>query len=163
MKDEKLINILFDQSETPTSMVDITGRFTNPNQAFCDLFGYSKEELTQMTFDAVTLDEFQSISRAKFNQMLTGKTDKFDIVKGYKSHVGINFMATTYAIAARDNEGDIEAIVAKIKPHTTLKGNWLDFFAKNSKMLVKVLWAIIFGVIATVINKLLGIDITEFM
>jgi diguanylate cyclase (GGDEF)-like protein/PAS domain S-box-containing protein len=83
----KLRNIL-EHAPIGMAITDITTRFTMVNQAFCDIVGYTKTELLQLTPLDISLSEDKAYSRSMLQQLIDGKVDAYQIEKRYQRKDG---------------------------------------------------------------------------
>jgi len=67
-----------------------------PNQAMCDMFGYTAEELSRLQWSDLTHPEDVEKSQQLIQDMVTGKTDAGRIVKRYLRKDGSIFWAEAY-------------------------------------------------------------------
>jgi len=81
---ESRFQALFDQSLVGAALVETaTGRWTRVNQRFCDLLGYTAEELLDMTYQAVTHPEDLAKSLDAVRRMVSGEVKHQSIEKRY--------------------------------------------------------------------------------
>jgi PAS domain S-box-containing protein len=68
---EERLRAIFDQAAVGIVVADVDGRFLQANQKFCDVLGYSFDELRQLTFAHTThpedVSEMQARTRALFD------------------------------------------------------------------------------------------------
>ncbi|WP_333872880.1 CHASE domain-containing protein [Methylobacter sp.] len=69
----------------PVGVVNVSfdGRFLEVNQGFCDLVGYSRNELLTMTFIQVTHPDYCQSGADKIRQTLAGEITGFNVEKKY--------------------------------------------------------------------------------
>ncbi len=60
---EELFRTSFESATVGVCLVGTDGRFLNVNRTLCDMLGYAKEELLQLTFNDVTHDDDKEIGR----------------------------------------------------------------------------------------------------
>jgi diguanylate cyclase (GGDEF)-like protein/PAS domain S-box-containing protein len=78
----KLRNIL-EHAPIGMAITDISARFILVNQAFCDIVGYAKEELLQLTPLDISYPDDKEYSRDMLQQLMEGKVDSYQIEKRY--------------------------------------------------------------------------------
>lgn len=61
----------------------LDGHFMLVNQAFCDMLGYTKEELYKLNFQDVTFPEDKNLTMTVRQQLLNGELDTYQIEKRY--------------------------------------------------------------------------------
>jgi PAS domain S-box-containing protein len=74
---------IFEQAAVSLSYVDLEGRFRLFNQNFCEMLGYSPEELLTKTFMEVTHPEDTAADTGLTQQVLSGKLPHFAVEKRY--------------------------------------------------------------------------------
>ena len=60
-----------------------SGAYLRTNQAFCDMLGYSAEEIQQIDFRFITYPEDLEISNNLVQQCLNGEIKEFSVEKRY--------------------------------------------------------------------------------
>ena len=65
-----------------------TGRFTRVNRRFCDITGYTEEELLNMTYQDITYPEDRARDTAQIQQVLRGERGTWSIEKRYTQKDG---------------------------------------------------------------------------
>jgi PAS domain S-box-containing protein len=73
----------FDSSAIPMSLSTPYGRLLKVNEAYCLMFGYSREELLTLTFFELTHPDDLGINREDVQQMLSGATSSIHLEKRY--------------------------------------------------------------------------------
>ncbi|WP_158233214.1 PAS domain S-box protein [Reichenbachiella sp. 5M10] len=91
------------------------GRLMKVNQAFCDLLGYTAEEVLALTFMDFTFDEDLLESGRGYQRMIKGEIDKFTLKKKYIRKDGGVLYAKTNISAVRDEQGNIKYEVVVIE------------------------------------------------
>ena len=66
-----------------TSMADFQGNFIDANDAFCNLFGYTKDELLKMKFTYLSHPDDLQKELELINKVIAGKLDFFQLEKRY--------------------------------------------------------------------------------
>ena len=96
-------------------------RWIQVNDAFCNMLGYSREELLSMSWDDVSLpDDIEEI-HAKLNQVLAGKLDSGSLDKRYIRKDGKIVHAILSAECVRKDDGSLDYFVAFIQDITDRK------------------------------------------
>jgi PAS domain S-box-containing protein len=73
----------FEQAAVGISHVSIEGKFIRLNQRFCDIVGYSHEELIQLTYQEITHPDDLEADIKYHKQVLEGEIENFTIEKRY--------------------------------------------------------------------------------
>ncbi len=108
--------LVFEQSATPMSVVDIHGRHVASNAAFANLFGYSAEQLKGLDIGRLTRREDQTWTASYVRQLATGAIDEYRTVKEYVRSEGTAFEAELRCSPIRNSDGFCEALLGIITP-----------------------------------------------
>ena len=88
----------FEQAAVGFAEVDIAShKFTTVNTVFCDMIGYTRAELFDLTFSDLTHPEDMAASRRAIQKLYSGETDSFTLEKRYIRKDGTYFWAETTA------------------------------------------------------------------
>jgi len=83
-KSEQQFRTLFEQAAVGVAITDAqNGQFLRINQRYCDILGYSAEEMLNKTYLAVTHPDEVQISNEKKDLLLAGAIREFSIEKRY--------------------------------------------------------------------------------
>lgn len=86
---ESLLGALFNQAGVGIAVVDPTsGRFLKTNQHFCDIVGYSIEEMLSRDFQSITHPDDQQPGQDKVSQLVAGDNRGFSMEKRYSHKDG---------------------------------------------------------------------------
>jgi PAS domain S-box-containing protein len=80
---EKRFRAIFENASLPISITRddrVLGMF---NRAFCDMLGYSADELIQMKFDDYTYPDDRAEDLSKYQQLVRGDIDSYTLIKRY--------------------------------------------------------------------------------
>ncbi|WP_340820136.1 PAS domain S-box protein [Methanolobus sp. WCC4] len=116
-EDEDLFKVFFQQSAVGIARLTVEGNFQKVNERFCDIVGYSRDELYSMNFMDITYPDSSGIEEEMMIKVLSGETDSFEIEKRYVHKEGHIVWVRLYVNVIRDGSGDIKyafAIVADI-------------------------------------------------
>jgi|GEM_PF-770914 len=80
---EILFRSTFEQAAVGAAHVSLEGRFIRVNQRFCDIVGYSKEEMLPLTFQDITYPEDLDMDLNYVRQVLEGLIDTYSMEKRY--------------------------------------------------------------------------------
>lgn len=79
---ENKLRILFEQAAVGVVQIEsITGRFARVNQYFCDILGYSREEMLSRSFQTITHPDDLEKSIRKMKLLADGEIDEFSLEK----------------------------------------------------------------------------------
>lgn len=92
---EKLINsevefkILFDQAPVGIAKIEtLSGKFLEVNKEYCNITGYSEDELKKLTFKEVTHKDDLNDDLENMQKLIEGKINEFSIEKRYINKLG---------------------------------------------------------------------------
>lgn len=93
---EDRFQTIFDQAGVGMEICTLEGRFFRVNQKFCDLVGYSRSELVELTFQDITHPDYLSRSLTLKRQVLAGEIPSYNLEERYVrsdgSFVWVNMM-----------------------------------------------------------------------
>ncbi len=86
MESERLFRSIFDQAGVGVSLTcSKTGRLLKVNRKYCDILGYSVEELEKITFQSITHPDDVGPDLENLNNLRAGKIDSYSMEK---RHIG---------------------------------------------------------------------------
>lgn len=80
---EERFRVLYEQAGLGISIVSPEGRFVRANPKFCEMLGYSEEELQQMDFQTITHPDDLDLDLVPYTRLLAGEIDVMNIEKRY--------------------------------------------------------------------------------
>jgi PAS domain S-box-containing protein len=102
---EARFRAFFETAAVGTTELDIDGRFTRVNQRFCQITGYSREELLAMGPADLTHPEDRDRDHAELASFQRGDTPIYDVEKRYVRKDGSVIWVQVRAAMIRDAEG----------------------------------------------------------
>ena len=99
---ERLFRTIFDHAPIGVGLVETaTKKIINVNREYCNIFGYTKEELLAMTYSDFTYPEDQATDREIAESILKGKISEYSTEKRYIHKNGniINAILTVSPLA----------------------------------------------------------------
>ncbi len=114
---EELFRTSFESATVGVCLVATDGRFLNVNRTFCDMLGYSKDELLQLTFSAVTHEEDKDAGRNFLAGAQSGGPKSIRIEKRYLRKDGQivwTFLSTALVERARSKSGFLISYIQDI-------------------------------------------------
>jgi len=118
---EELFHSAFQSAIAGICMVDMEGKFIRVNQALCEILGYAEEELIQLRFHDVTLDEDRKTEIEIMDQLVAGEIDYARFEKRYIKKNKQIIWVTISTSAIHDNKGNPIYIVKYIQDITETK------------------------------------------
>lgn len=96
---EQRFRAIFEQEAVGVSLIETaTGRFVRVNQKYCDIVGYSVEEMTRLTFQAITHPDDLQADLDNMQRLIAGEIRAFTMEKRYfrknQSLVWVNLTVT---------------------------------------------------------------------
>jgi PAS domain S-box-containing protein len=79
---------VFENSAIGVALTDLHGRFIAANPVFQRMVGYTEEELQQLSFVDITVEEAGNLNWALIEELLEGKRRQFQIEKQYRRKNG---------------------------------------------------------------------------
>lgn len=105
---------VFDSSASGIALHDLSGRYLLVNDRFCELTGYSREELAHMNWRDLTHPDDIATTEAEDNTVLNRTQDRFTIEKRYIRKDGSVLWAHLSSTHLRDPEGRFNQILGSI-------------------------------------------------
>src|SRR5437868_3259587 len=78
-----LFRALFEQAAVAIAYIGLDGKFLRVNQYYCDIVGYTREELLARTFFWITHPDDREASRLALQRMLNGEMRNYMAEKRY--------------------------------------------------------------------------------
>jgi PAS domain S-box-containing protein len=108
---------IFEQAAVGIAHVSIYGRFIRINQRFCDIVGYSQEEMLARTFQEITYPDDLDADLKYVNQILRGEIPTYSMEKRYmrrdRSLVWVN-LTVSYVRETTESAGYFISVVEDI-------------------------------------------------
>jgi PAS domain S-box-containing protein len=95
-----------------------TRRWVRFNDRLCDMLGYGRDELEQLTWTELTHPDDLDRDLGEFNRVMAGESDGYRIDKRYRHKDGHLVHATIDVRAIREADGHIEHFVATVEDTT---------------------------------------------
>ncbi len=107
----KTLRTLFEQAAVGVSISRHDGAYLDMNTRFCEIVGYSKEELLHKNFREITHPDDLDLDNRYAERRELGEIDKFGIEKRYLHKNGQPVWVTLYVSALRDDSGRVNRVV----------------------------------------------------
>lgn len=102
---EQRLRIIVENTPVGIDLLDMEGNFLEVNKAFCNLTGYSQEELLKMNFRDITVPDDLPENEKQINALLSGKIPYIDFTKRYRCKDGSIIWVEVFASIFRDDSG----------------------------------------------------------
>jgi PAS domain S-box-containing protein len=118
---EEELRSLFDLSAIGMARVSSEGRYLRVNRKYCQMLGYSEQEMLDLTLYDVTHPDDREASVAKVHSSFNGEPEEYSIEKRYVRKDGVIIWALVNWTIVRDDEGHPLHSVANIQDITARK------------------------------------------
>ncbi|MCP9441615.1 MAG: response regulator [Nitrospira sp.] len=112
---------VFEEAAIGMALVSPEGRWLFVNRALCDILGYSVEELTHTTFQALTHPDDLASNIALAERMLSGETSSYQLEKRYLHKSGRVVWALLNVTLVRNPDGTPRFFFSQIQDITDRK------------------------------------------
>ncbi|OUL32845.1 PAS domain S-box protein [Nostoc sp. 106C] len=106
---------IFEASTIGVSLIDINGKFVQANKAYCEMLGYSEQELYQLTFADITHPEDVEADVSCAQQIFKGEIPSYQIEKRYITKNGEIVWVHLTATAIFDQQGQLNYCFAMVE------------------------------------------------
>ncbi len=111
---EERFRVIYESTMSDIVLVDLDDRILGANTAFCELVGYSEEELVGGSAAAFTVAEDRRKGEEAHARLLTGELAQVTYTKRYRHKEGHLIWVTVQKSVARDEGGAISYFVCSI-------------------------------------------------
>ncbi len=118
---EDELRSLFDLSAIGMAKVSSEGRYLRVNRKYCQMLGYSEQEMLRLTLYDVTHPDDRQVSHVKMDSSFTGGPEEYSIEKRYVRKDGAIIWALVNWTIVRNDEGHPLLSVANIQDITARK------------------------------------------
>lgn len=120
-KSEEQFRLIFELAPIGIALNTLDGRFLRVNQAFCEVMGYTAEELLNLSFADITHPDDLGTDLTFTHQLIWGKLTHFQIEKRYLAKDGKVVIALLQATLIRDAAGNPLHTIAQVVDITDRK------------------------------------------
>lgn len=124
----------FNKAAIAMALVGTNGKWIKANKSLRSLFGYSKKELYQRTFNDITHPEDVSIGEELLKQLLNKEIEKCQIEKRYIAKNGSIIWVSLNTSAVLNRDGTILYFIAQLDNITDRKIQQAKLQALNDKL-----------------------------
>jgi len=96
----------------------LDGRLLSVNPAFCNILGYSAEELTHLSVEDITHPDDWEETRTRFQALVSGDIDSYELEKRYLRRDGVIINGRARAGLVRDAQGKPLMVVGEVEDIT---------------------------------------------
>ncbi|HKE45770.1 MAG TPA: PAS domain S-box protein [Steroidobacteraceae bacterium] len=112
---EERFRAAFTQAAVGIGVCGLDHRFVNVNPKFCEIVGYSVEELRRLTFGAITHPDDLAATEAEVKRLLAGEIPHYVLAKRYVRKDGSTVWSRTTVTLLRNSAGDAEQLIGVIE------------------------------------------------
>ena len=116
------------------ALISLSGHFLQINQAYCDIVGYSPEEMLAIDFQTITHPDDLDIDLEYAQQLLAGKIDKYHMEKRYIHKSGHLVWVLLSGTLTRDEEGEPVHFIAQVINTTQRKQMEISLAEKHEEL-----------------------------
>ena len=131
---EKRFMAIFKNAAVGIFLVDEEGKFFESNKAFCEMIGYTVDELRDMNCNKISHYEDKHLHHTFFGQLSRGEIDKYHIVKRFmKKNGGYIWVRLTFSAIRDEKAGEFlysVAVVENITPQKEAEHNLENILSK---------------------------------
>ncbi len=78
----------FKHAAVGMALLDMQGRWIDVNPKFCEMVGFSRQDLLSRSYESLTLEDDLEISRRRVDQLVSGQIETCDFEKRYRCYNG---------------------------------------------------------------------------
>lgn len=121
LENERRLRRYFDQQFLGMAITSVDKRWAEVNDALCEMFGYSQEELLKLTWTETTHPEDLDSNLVLYKQALAGEIDGYSLEKRFLRKDGSIFYAELSVSVIRKDDGSIDYLITLINNITEYK------------------------------------------
>ncbi len=133
IESETRFRVSFENAPIGMDMIGLDGRIMKANKAFCDLIGYTEEELTELTFYDITHPEDLDMNKKVVAELVQNVSDTVQIEKRYikknKDIIWVNVSSTIIY----NSQGQALYFLAQVQDITKSKQAEIDILNAKAK------------------------------
>ncbi len=115
MESEARFRATFEQTAVGVAHVSTDGKFLRVNEKFCEIVGYSEEEMRKLTFQEITHPDDLNTDLEHVQQVLKGTRENYSMDKRYYRKDGSIIWINLAVSLVFDREGQVKYFVSVIK------------------------------------------------
>ncbi len=118
LESEKLYELTFEQANVGIAHVALDGSWREVNKSLCEILGYTKDELLQLTFQDITHPDDLKKDLEHVHALLEGKIPHYQMEKRYLKKDGSPVWANLSVALVRNEKGEARHFIAVIQDIT---------------------------------------------
>ncbi|MBZ0203113.1 MAG: PAS domain S-box protein [Ignavibacteria bacterium] len=121
MESEKQLQLIFDNAPIGMALTDFENNYIKVNKAYCEIVGYTKEELMTMTFEEISHPEDKKLDEEITAKAKLGHVTNFNFEKRYIHKNGSTVLTELHLNVLKNNTGSPHQIIAQVVDITKRK------------------------------------------
>ncbi|NJK63152.1 MAG: PAS domain S-box protein [Synechococcaceae cyanobacterium SM2_3_1] len=130
-KSESKLKSIFDQAAVGINQADLSGRFITVNQRFCDLLGYSRDQLLTLRHQDITHPEDRNATTEEINSLLRDELSSSSLEKRYLHKDGHYVWTHITLSIVRNEAGEVISDLAIVEDISKRKQIEADLYQSN--------------------------------
>jgi PAS domain S-box-containing protein len=118
---EERFRLAFEEAPIGMALLHLDGHFVRVNRVLCEIVGYRAEELTGLTFQAITHPEDLDVDLALAGQLHRGEIPRYQLEKRYVRKDGAIVDIMLSGSILRDPSGQPQYFIAQVEDITARK------------------------------------------
>jgi PAS domain S-box-containing protein len=106
LESEKKFSIAFESSLVGMALTTVEGTWIKTNNAYCQILGYTAEELTQLKFQDITHPDDLPVNLNNYQRLLAGEMNGYTMEKRYIHKSGKQIWVNVSVSLARNKNGE---------------------------------------------------------
>ncbi len=121
VQSEERMRLFFERQLVGMAITSPTKGWMQVNDKLCQMLGYTREELAQLSWDMLTHPDDLAQDLAKFNRLLSGEIDDYSIEKRF-IHKNGSIVHTNLSVGCvRNPDGSVDYVLALLEDITSRK------------------------------------------
>ena len=118
---EGLFRATFEQAAVGIAHVSTEGVFLHTNKRFCEVAGYTRDEMLALTFQDITHPDDLGVDLEHVKRLLSGETTVYSLEKRYRHQRGHIVWVNVSVSLLRDEQGEPKLFVSVVEDITEKK------------------------------------------
>lgn len=135
---QERLQAIFDNAGAGIGVAWENAKFIFVNDRWSNMFGFSSEELSEMTIWELCPADDNKIIHENFDSMADGLLDSFQVENRFLNKDGSTFWGTASAKAIRREDGTLENVILIISDITLLKTTEADLIRANQLLVTQL-------------------------
>jgi two-component system cell cycle sensor histidine kinase/response regulator CckA len=111
---DDLLQRAFETTAIGMAIVSASGRIVRPNRAYCELLGYTPDELLSLDADAVTHPDDRKATAETIRRLVEGEVPRLAVEKRYVRKDGEVIWAQVGVSPVRSRKGKVTSLIAQV-------------------------------------------------